>query len=172
MSSNDNGGTLEPKLNLDGIEDAVILRTKAQEERDARVKEADARKQLTARATTAEQAFADYKKAHPEIEPVITKKDDPKPYSILDDEAASMILEGYKPDEVRFVLANGGRKVLEDKESFVTIAVNTKRDQRNAEIAASGAEGTGKSDVFKQYTAEQLKNMKSADLEKILPKTY
>lgn len=169
MSSNDNGGALEPTINLEGIDDVAILKAKIQEERNARVTEADARKQLTARAKAAEDKL---KEQTADLTTINPKKDDYKPYSILDDDAASMILEGYKPDEVRFIIANGGRKVLEDKDSFVTIAVNAKREQRLAEVAATAASGSGQSDVLKQYTPEQLKNMKAKDLEKLLPKTY
>jgi hypothetical protein len=154
---------LEAKLVLDGIEDIEILKAKAQEERDARVQEAEARRQLTARAKAAEDKLK---------ETPIKTQDNTKPYSILDDEAASMILDGYKPDEVRFIMQNGGMSVLKDKESFVTIAVEAKREQRKAADAAAQAEGSGKSDILKQYTAEQLKAMKSKDLEKLLPKTY
>ena len=131
MSSNDNGATLEATLNLEGIDDVAILKAKAQEERAARVAEAEARKQLTARAKAAEdEAKALKAAANPDPSLNNPKKEDQKPYSILDDEAASMILSGYKPDEVRFIMANGGAKVLEDKNSFVTIAVNAKREQR------------------------------------------
>lgn len=164
-------GNLEP-INLDGIEDVEILKAKIKEEREAREKEIEARRQLTARAHTAEEKLKEIKTSEPpKTEP--PKKEESKPYNILDDEAAGLILDGYKTDEVRFIMANGGRKVLEDKDSYVTIAVNTKREQRKAEEAASQTDkASGGSDLFKQYTAEQLKKMKAADLEKILPKNY
>ena len=169
MSSNDNGGALEPKVNLEGIEDVAILKKMIQEERDGRVTDAEAKRQLTARAKAAEDKLKEIKPSDP---PITQPKEETKPYSILDDDAASLILSGYKPDEVRFIMANGGRKILEDKNSFVTIAVEAKREQRKAEDAAAAAEGSGKSDVLKQFTPEQIKNMKASELEKILPKTY
>lgn len=161
------GETLELEINLDGIEDVETLKAKVKEEREARIKEAEARRQLTARAKAAEDKV---KSLTPDP---INKQEPTKPYSILDDEAAGLILEGYKPDEVRFILQNGGRKVLDDKTSFVTIAVEAKREQRKAEQAAAQTEGaSGTSDILKKYTTEQLKNMSAKELEKLLPKTY
>jgi hypothetical protein len=72
---------------------------------------------------------------------------------------------------VEFILKNGGRKVLEDKNSYVTIAINSRREQSKAEQAASKVTDTGNmSEVERKFTKEQMQNMPLKDLEKILPK--
>ena len=93
-----------------------------------------------------------------------------QPYNILEDDVADLILGGYSKEETKFILANGGRKVLEDKNSFVSIAVNTKREQRKTEEAVTQTSNKGfVSHGGKNYTQEQLNNMSSAELEKVLP---
>lgn len=97
-------------------------------------------------------------------------KNSDRTYNILEDDVASFLLEGYSKDEVKFILANGGREALQDKDSYVAIAINTKRDQRKAEQAASQTSfGSGMTEVERKFTPEQLKNMSSEELKEILP---
>ena len=97
-------------------------------------------------------------------------KGESKPYNILEDEVADLILSGYKKDEVKFILANGGTKALNDKESFVSAAINAKREQRKTEDAVSQTSSSGGvSTGGKHYTDEQLRNMSSEELAKVLP---
>jgi hypothetical protein len=101
--------------------------------------------------------------------PITTKEETNKPYNILEDEVADLILDGYTKDDVRFIMANGGRTALKDENSYLAIAINTKREQRRAEQAAAQTTNGGGTEIERKYTPEQLKNMSSKELEKILP---
>lgn len=95
----------------------------------------------------------------------------PKEAYSINDEVVDLRLDGYSKTEVEFILRNGGRKELDDKNSFVAIALNTKREQERAEKEASKVTDTsGMTEVERKYTTEQLKNMTAAELEKILPR--
>lgn len=116
----------------------------------------EAKRQLTARAHAAEKAL---KTAKP-----ITSE-----YSI-NDEVVDLRLDGYSKEDVEFIVKNGGRKALEDKSSYVAIAIATKREQARAEAEANKVTDTsGKTEVERKYTTEQLQNMSVAELKKILP---
>ena len=80
-------------------------------------------------------------------------------------------LDGLSAEEAAFVVANGGKKALEDKNSLVSIALQARRDQRLSEQAASQtAQGSSQlSEIERKFTPEQLKNMSAKELEKILP---
>lgn len=111
-----------------------------------------------------------YKKDAKQPKPQITNKAEPKPYNILEDEVADLILDGYTKDETKFILSNGGRKALENKDSYVAIAINTKRQQRKTEEAVGQTSNKGYvSSGGKTYTEEQLKNMTPEEMEKVLP---
>jgi hypothetical protein len=89
----------------------------------------------------------------------------------LNDEIVDLRLDGYSKQEVEFILRNGGRKELGNKDSYVAIALNTKREQERAEREANKVVDTsGMTDVERKYTTEQLKNMTAEELKKILPK--
>lgn len=89
----------------------------------------------------------------------------------LNDEVVDLRLDGYSKSEVEFIMKNGGRKALEDSASYVSIAVNTRREQDRAEANASKVSSkSGMSEVERKYTPEQLKNMPLAELEKLVPK--
>ena len=128
---------------------------------------------LYARAKTAEgftqEADGSWVKKEKPADPVIPPsgvKADDQLWDIAD-----YIREGYSREDVAFIVANGGRKALEDPNSYVSIAIKSKMDQRRAEIAAAGATDTsGMSEVERKYTPEQLKAMSSEELAKILPK--
>lgn len=95
----------------------------------------------------------------------------PKEAYSINDEVVDLRLDGYSKPEVEFILRNGGRKELDDKNSYVAIALNTKREQERAEREASKTTDTsGMTEVERKYTTEQLKNMTAAELEKILPR--
>jgi len=96
--------------------------------------------------------------------------DKPNTYGI-DDEVLDLRLEGYSKSDVEFIMKNGGRKSLEDKNSLVAIAINQKKEQERAERASSQTSDTSSmSEVERKYTPEQLNNMSVSDLEKILPR--
>jgi len=104
------------------------------------------------------------KKTKPVTREIIT------PPADIEDERLELRLQGYSKDDVKFIMQNGGSKILEDKNSLVSIALNTRREQRRAEQAAQQTTNTaGLSEVERKYTPEQLKNMTAKELEKILP---
>lgn len=81
-----------------------------------------------------------------------------------------MIRQGYTRADAEFIQKNGGRKAMEDPNSYVNLALRTLKEQRTAEQAASQASATsGQTEIERKYTPEQLKNMSVAELEKLLP---
>jgi hypothetical protein len=85
-------------------------------------------------------------------------------------EVAEMIRQGYTRADAEFIQKNGGRKAMEDPNSYVNLALRTLKEQRTAEQAASQASATsGQTEIERKYTPEQLKNMSVAELEKLLP---
>jgi hypothetical protein len=101
----------------------------------------------------------------------ITTQSPPASTVTLNDEVVDLRLDGYSKQEVEFILRNGGRKSLEDANSFVSIAINTQREQRQAEQAASQvADTSGQSEIERKYTPEQLRNMSVKELETLLPR--
>ena len=140
------------------------------EERLARLEEQN--KKLFARAKKAEGYSQDsdgnwVKKEQPKPKQTITKK----PID-LDEEKFELRLQGYSKEDVNFILNNGGSDALSDKNSLVSLALSEKKKQANAENAAQQTTNTsGMSEVERKYTPEQLKNMSSKELEKILPAT-
>jgi hypothetical protein len=109
----------------------------------------------------------------------VTKKQQPKeeiinrsitPRDILRSDEMKLSREGYSEDQIEFIMQNGGRKVLEDKNSLVTLAIQTAREQARAEDAANRTSGASQlSEVELKFTPEQLANIPTAELEKILP---
>lgn len=174
MSAQDLGAeaTISDETQLDtlreGIDDPVVLKQQL-------AKEAEARRQLTARAKTAEQEKRDAltKLAELESKHITTNTAPPmdsKPLEI-NDEVVDLRLDGYSKDEVAWIMQNGGRKALEDKTSYTAIAIQAKRDQQKAEQAASQvADTAGLSEIERKYTREQLANMSVKELEAILPR--
>lgn len=145
---------LELELELEDTEDIEALKS-------ALAKEKTIRKQLLARAKKAE---AGNKKPQ-----IINKQE--KGFTI-DDETLDLRLDGYTRDEVEFIARNGGRKELDNPNSLVAVALNTKREQKRAEEMASKTEDTsGLSEFEKKYTPEMMANMSASELKAILPKT-
>jgi hypothetical protein len=146
---------LELDLDLSDTEDVEALKLKLAE-KDKTLK------QILARAKKAE-ALAKANSSKP-----ITN---PEPIRGIDDETLDLRLDGYTRDEVEFIARNGGRKALEDKTSYVAIALNTKREQQKAEAAASQTQDTsGMSELERKYTPDMLANMSVEELEKVLPR--
>jgi len=137
---------------LDAIEDINELRSKA--------------KALRSQANR-------YKRdvKEPQKPQFIKEESRPTSYNILEDDVADLLLEGNTKEEVRFIMANGGRKALQDPKSLVAVAIKTSREQRNAENAAgqTGNAGSGYVDAERKVTIDQLKNMSVEEMRKILP---
>lgn len=146
--------TLDLDLSQDDTEDVGALK-----ERLAKAEEA--KRQIHARAIRAEKALKEKDSA-----PQNTTS---KEYS-LNDEIVDLRLDGYSKDEVAFIMKNGGRKELEDKNSYLSIAINTKKEQARAEAQANKiVDNSTMSEVERKYTPAQLEAMTSEELEKILP---
>lgn len=144
---------LELELELEDTEDIEALKS-------ALAKEKLIKKQLLARAKKAE---ASNKKPQ-----IINKQE--KSFTI-DDETLDLRLDGYTREEVEFIARNGGRKELDNPNSLVAVALNTKREQKRAEDMASKTEDTsGLSEFEKKYTPEMMANMSAKELRDILPK--
>jgi len=110
------------------------------------------------------QLYARAKKAEEEVQKTKTLKQDPS----RDDEwreKMELKVAGYDDKEVEFLLRNGGKKAVDDV--FVKNAISAMREQKKAENAAVDDSGS-KSDIERKYTMEQLKEMPTAELEKVL----
>ena len=108
------------------------------------------------------------KNSKPEATEIINS---PKPMDILRDDVFKLYREGYTEDEIDLIMRNGGRKVLENESSPLTLGLKASREQRNAEIAAGQtSDSSSLSEVERKYTPEQLRNMTPKELENILPK--
>jgi hypothetical protein len=93
------------------------------------------------------------------------------PASVSEDaawkERMELKTEGYSDEEIAYLQQSGGRKALEN--TYVKATIDTMRNQKKAEVAAVETTA-GKSEVEKQFTDAQLREMPTAELEKILPK--
>ena len=85
------------------------------------------------------------------------------------EERLELRVDGYSADEVDFILANGGRKALENK--FVKTAIETMREQRKSENAAIDESTVGGTGVGKKYNQSDLDKMSLEDLEKLISST-
>lgn len=108
------------------------------------------------------------------------KKDKPKepiinnpsvtPKDILKSDEFVLHRMGYDETEIEVIMNNGGKKILEDKNSPITLGIHASREQRGAEDASSRANSSSQlSEVERKYTPEQLQGMTAAELSKILP---
>lgn len=89
----------------------------------------------------------------------------------LNDEVVDLRLDGYSKSDVDFIMKNGGRKTLEDKTSYVSIAINARKEQARAEAEANKTVDTSTmSEIERKYTPDQLKNMSLDELKKIVPR--
>lgn len=174
MSDQDNGAEAinsdETQLDTlrESIDDPMVLKAQL-------AKEAEARRQLTARAKNAEAELKEAKEA-------LIRKDEGKDSSItnqtstpVEDERLELRFQGYSKEQVNFIMANGGTKSLEDKNSMTAIAINAQREQLKAEQAAAQTK-TGGEDQFREVNFNlpkdpSLKDLKSSleMMEKALP---
>lgn len=170
MSAQDSGAeaTISDETELatlrEGIDDPMVLK-------DQLRKEADARRQLTARAKKAEDEARTLKEKLAKTESTVISQPLTESTVTLNDEVVDLRLDGYSKGEVEWIMRNGGRKVLDDPNSIVSIAIKAQREQLKAERAASEvADTSGLSEIERKYTPEQLRNMSVKELEAILPR--
>jgi hypothetical protein len=165
MSDKDTGAdaTTSDETQLDtlreGIDDPQVLKEQL-------AREAQARRQLTARAIKAETEAKSLREASIKAEEpeqsTTTKTDAPG----TEDERLELRLDGYSKEEVAYIMANGGRKVLEDKNSYTSIAITTRREQLKAEQAAGQTDTSGGEDSLRALNFNLPKNPNLNDLKK------
>jgi hypothetical protein len=165
VSSATSGGQLQDiEINLDDASGET-----AEELRARLAKRDEAVKQLTARAKSEQ----DKRKALEAELAGLKGQSQTKPSTndtkVDLDEVTDLRLDGYTRDEVAFIIKNGGRKSLES-DPFVKVAIEKIREQKKAENAIPDSD-TGKSEIEKKFSQEQLKNMSAEELYKILPKS-
>jgi hypothetical protein len=149
----------EPELEINLDDSASTESLKAE-----LAKKQDAIRQLTARAKAAEEAVRKSRETLKPTEPPKPVNDDRIAQL---DEITDLRLDGYTREEVAFIMKNGGRKSLEEN-NFVKVAIEKIREQKKAEQAIPDID-SGKSDIERKYTTEQLQKMPLKELEKILP---
>jgi len=151
---------LDLELDNDDTEDVITLK---REDYEKLTKRAKAVPSLLARTRKAEA-----KNKAPQINKTEVNNDS------LKDEMwtiADYIRDGYDREDVDFIMRNGGRDALKDSNSYVSIALKQKMEQRKAENATlQNGGGSQLSEFERKYTPEQLENMSSAELAKILPR--
>jgi len=132
---------------------------------------AELNKKLYERAKKAEAEAKELKAKYATAEtPKLQEKENTKSRTYTEDEV-DLRLDGYSKEEVAFIMNNGGRDVLKDPTSIVSIAIKAKKEQRMAESASSKTNDKSTlSEIERKYTPEQLQKMSLAQLEEILPK--
>lgn len=175
MTQNNAGAeaTNSDELELDklreGIDDPMVLKEQLK-------KEADARRQLTARAKKAEEDLKAEREAR------IKAEEKPQGDTTINNNSGSeedrleLRFQGYTKEEVTYIMQNGGPKIMDDPNSLTAIAINTRREQLAAEKAAAGTNNSGGEDQFREAnfslphtpTLSDLKKSVS-EMEKVLP---
>lgn len=151
-----------------------VVEGESVEDKAARLEEAN--KKLFERAKKAEgfikQADGTWVKK-PQTQKIIKEEKNVPDVDSLKEEIwtiADYIREGYDRKDVEFIMRNGGREALNDPNSYVSVALKSKLEQRRAEAEASKTSNSGgMSEIERKYTPEQLRNMSSEELKKILP---
>lgn len=120
----------------------------------------------TKKAEAEAKALRDASKSKTDIS---EKQGNTKPSDILKADEFKLYREGYNESEIDFIMHNGGRKILEDEKSPLTLGLRVSREQRKAEEASGQtSDKTGLSEVERKYTTEQMRNMKPDDLAKLI----
>lgn len=164
MSTEDNGAEaiISDETQLDtlreGIDDPMVLKAQL-------AKEAEARRQLTARAKKAEDELKALREKPVTVVPAESDTNTPT----MDEkiwEVADLIRQGYTKADAEFLQANGGKAALADMNSYASIALKSVMEQRRAEQAASQTDQSGGEDSLKAMNFNLPKNPTTADLKK------
>jgi hypothetical protein len=117
-------------------------------------------------------AIAERNKKKPNISESVTKQSEVKPSDILKADEFKLYRQGYTESEIDLIMHNGGAKILEDKTNPLVLGLQAAKEQRGAEDAANRVtDSSGLSEIERKYTEQDLRNMSSKDLEKLLPHT-
>lgn len=152
--------------NFDSTNEADItvnLEDESVEDKVARLEEQN--KKLFERAKKAEAKS----KERPAEKP-ITNNSSVTPRDILKSDEFVLHRMGYDETEIEVIMNNGGKQILENKNSPITLGIQASREQRGAENASSMAKSSSQlSEVERKFTPDQLRNMTAEELSKILP---
>lgn len=127
-------------------------------------------KQLYARLKKTEAELKEIKEKGSKSPAPRKKKQAEESKESTDDSIARLELkvEGYSPEEIDFIQEHGGKKALENP--IVKRVLGEMKEERQAE-AAQVTSSSNKSEFERKYSTEDLRNMSTEELEKILPKT-
>lgn len=146
----------------EGIDDPQVLKAQL-------AKEAEARRQLTARARTAEEKSRELEAqlaARPEPKAESDIKPEPMDTDAKIWEVADLIRQGYTKQDAEFLQSNGGKEALKDPNSYASVALKGVMDQRKAELAASQTDQSGGEDSLRKINFDLPKNPSVQDLKK------
>lgn len=141
------------------IDDPVVLKAQL-------AKEAEARRQLTARAKKAEETAKSERELRIKAEEgnqnsSITNQ----PSTPVEDERLELRFQGHSKEDVDFIMANGGTKILENPNSIVSIALKAKSEQAKAEAAAAQTGQSSGEDQFRETNFNLPKDPSVKDLK-------
>lgn len=165
---------MEQEYDLDGnpVDAPAIPAGETWEERASRLEATN--KRLYERTKKAE---ADAKAAREaiEVKPAISEQpaiQQPiqKASDILKADEFKLYRAGYTESEIDLIMHNGGAKLLEDKTNPLVLGLQAAKEQRGAEDAASRtSDSSGLSDIERQYTEQDMRNMSKEELAKLVP---
>lgn len=164
---------METEYDLDGnpIDAPVIPAGETWEERASRLEATN--KKLYERTKKAEAEAKEAREAvvKPAIsEPVIQNQPIQRASDILKADEFKLYRAGYTESEIDLIMHNGGAKLLEEKTNPLVLGLQAAKEQRGAEDAASATrDSSGLSDIERQYSEQDMRNMKKEDLEKLIP---
>jgi len=104
-----------------------------------------------------------------EVAVEISKQEYMKPSDILKADEFKLHRQGYNEDEIDLIMHNGGMKILKDEKSPLFLGLKVAKEQRLAESASDSTNNTaGTSEVERKHTPEQMRNMDTEELAKLI----
>jgi len=168
MSTEDTGAeaTISDEGQLDtlreGIDDPQVLKAQL-------AAEAEARRQLTARAKAAETELKELKSKQKDVTETTVTESTISSSTDTDAkiwEVADLIRKGYTKQDAEFLQSNGGIQALNDPKSYASIAMKSIMEQRKAEAAAAQTDQSGGEDRLTSTSFALPRNPTLADLKK------
>lgn len=163
---------METEYDLDGnpIDATVIPAGETWEERASRLESTN--KKLYERTKKAEAEAKEARERIIEVKPALSEQSAPmqKASDILKADEFKLYRAGYTESEIDLIMHNGGAKLLEDKANPLVLGLQAAKEQRGAEDAASRvSDSSGLSDIERQYTEQDMRNMNKDELAKLIP---
>lgn len=169
---------MDTEYDLDGnpINAPAIPAGETWEEKASRLEKTNAKLFERAKSKEADaKAWKDYQESLAQGKPAISEVSAiPQPIQkasdILKADEFKLYRAGYTESEIDLIMHNGGAKLLEDKANPLVLGLQAAKEQRGAEDAASRvSDASSLSDIERQYTEQDMRNMKKEDLEKLIP---